>query len=316
MYGLMSMKWSIYQDRVTEKQSGQRLDQYLADAFPEVSRSKARKLIDIGGVHLDGRRIRSCSRQVESAQFVEVYVDHLPLEPYRVREEDVVYRDPYLIVLNKSAAVDTQPTHARFKGTLYEALSHYLKDPFRPHQRAELGMVQRLDRGTSGLIVFSIHKKAHKGLTEIFLEHQIEKRYLALVAAVPEPATGEIDSLLARSRKDNRVKSVSTGGKRAITRYRLVESYRQAALVDVVLLTGRSHQIRAHLAEKGCPLLGDSRYGGPAEVAAQPVRRPLLHAAQLAFKHPVTGEALEFRLPLPEDMTSLIDTLKFNTPNK
>ncbi len=308
------MKWSIFQGQVAEVHSDQRLDLYLAARFPEISRSKAKKLIDIGGVHVDGRRVRNCSKQVAAGQQIEVYVDHLPLEPYRISAVDVVYQDPYIIVLNKPAAIDTQPTHARYKGTLYEALSLYLKNPYRPQQNAELGMVQRLDRGTSGLIVFSTHKQAHKGLTEIFVEHRVKKRYLALVVSVPDPASGEIESLLARNRKENRVKSVAKGGKRAVTRYRLIESFHAAALLEVELLTGRSHQIRAHMSERGCPLLGDQKYGGPGEIFGQTVPRPLLHAAELAFKHPVTGELLEFSQPLPADMLTLLKVLKTQSP--
>ncbi len=304
------MKWLILKEKVQSGYCGQRLDQFLASVFSDLSRTKAKKLIDIGGVHLDGRRVRSCSKQVRKEQLVEVYLDHQSLDPFRLKKADIVFQDPYLIVINKPAAIDTQPTHARFKGTLYESLIHYLKDPFRPHQPVELGMVQRLDRGTSGLMVFSTHKKAHKGLTEIFVEHQAKKEYLALVAGKPMPTAGEIESMLARSRKDNRVKSVERGGKQAITRYRTLESYRNASLVAVELLTGRSHQIRAHLSENGCPLLGDDRYGGPTEILTRPLARPLLHAAQLEFVHPVTGNPLEFNLPVPEDMSSMIELLK------
>ena len=117
---------------------------------------------------------------------VEVYIDHLPLDPYRLTESDILYQDQYIIVINKPAMIDTQPTHARFKGTLFEALQWHLKDPFRPRQKADIGMVQRLDRGTSGIIVFSIHPRAHKEMTRVFLQHEIKKDYLAVVQGAPE----------------------------------------------------------------------------------------------------------------------------------
>lgn len=304
------MNWTIHRRTVTAESTAQRLDIFLSEKCADLSRTLAKKLIDLGGVHVNGRRVRSCSLQVKNNDQIEVYIDHLSTDPYRVAETDIVYRDQYLIVLNKPASVDTQPTHARYKGTLYEALQWHLKDPFRPHQKPAIGMVQRLDRGTSGLIVFSIHPRAHKKMTEIFVEHRIKKRYLALVSGVPELPQAEIRSFLARTRKANKVMSVSRGGKEAITRYQLVESLRDAALLDVDLLTGRSHQIRAHLSEQGHPLLGDHRYGGPRQIFGINIERHLLHAARLVFEHPVTAEKLDFTASLPTDMNNVLTTLK------
>ena len=304
------MKWIIHRLTVESSETGQRLDQYLASACADLSRSAAKKVIDLGGVHIDGRRCRGCSKLVKTGESVEVYLDSLPLDPYRLSAQEIVYQDSYLIVLNKPAAVDTQPTHARFKGTVYEALQHYLQDPFRPHQKPELGMVQRLDRGTSGLMVFSVHQKAHKKLTQLFVEHQVQKRYLALVAGVPLPPEGEIRSLLARSHKQNRVKSVEKGGKEAITRYHVAEFFVDTALLDIELLTGRSHQIRAHMSEQGWPLLGDTLYGGSAKYSDWPIRRPLLHAETLAFEHPVTGKLLQFSADVPIDFSQMLKLLR------
>lgn len=285
-----------------------RLDQCLSETISELSRSEARRIVDIGGVHLDGRRVRTCSLSVAAGARIELHTDAQPLEPFRLGAADILFRDPYLLVLNKPAGIETQPTPARYKGTLYEALLTLL-GPSPGRRKPELGMVQRLDRGTSGLMVFSIHQRAHRGLSKIFLEHQVEKRYLALVQRTPEPAEGEIRSLLARSRKQNRVVSVEKGGKLAITRYQTRATSDQAALVEVELLTGRSHQIRAHLAESGSPLLGDRLYGGTTACAGQELQRPLLHAFQLGFVHPVSGERLSFSLPLPADMQKLGDAL-------
>ncbi len=310
MGGFKFMKWTIFRLTVSAEKHGWRLDLFLADAHENLSRTLVKKVIDLGGVHLQGRRVRSCSQPVQNGDRIEVYLDHLPMDPYRIAEEDVIYRDSYLIVLNKPAFVDTQPTHARYKGTLYEALQWYLKDPFRPRQKPELGMIQRLDRGTSGLIVFSIHQKAHKKMTQIFLERRVEKRYLALVSGVPASSEGEIRSYLTRVRKVNRVMSVKKGGKEAITRYRVVESFNDCSLLEIDLLTGRSHQIRAHMSEQGCPLLGDQRYAGPKEFHGKVIARPLLHAARLVFQHPVTGQQLDFTTPVPVDMVAVYENLK------
>ncbi|RLB72531.1 MAG: RluA family pseudouridine synthase [Deltaproteobacteria bacterium] len=304
------MKWLIHRLQVTTDPHEQRLDQFLAHSSIELSRSAAKKIIDLGGVHINGRRVRSCSTSIRRGDSVEVYIDHLPLDPYRLIESDILFQDQYIIVINKPALIDTQPTHARFKGTLFEALRWHLKDPFRPQQQAEIGMVQRLDRGTSGLIVFSIHPRAHKEMTRIFLQHEVRKDYLALVHGVPDMNQGEIRSFLARSRRENRVKSVEKGGKEAITRFKIVENLINYSLLDVEILTGRSHQIRAHMAEQNCPLIGDERYGGSSLIAGMNISRPLLHAEKLAFHHPVLNKDMDFVAPVPEDMLHVLNMLR------
>jgi 23S rRNA pseudouridine1911/1915/1917 synthase len=280
---------------------GVRLDQYLCDEIPELSRTEARKIIDIGGVHLDGRRVRTCSSIVQQGMEIELHTDGLSLDIFRLSEKHILFRDKYLLVLNKPAGIDTQPTPARYKGTLYDALLVML-GPNPGQKKPELGMVQRLDRGTSGLMVFSTHQHAHRGLSKIFLEHQVDKRYLALVENAPNPASNEIRSMLARSRKYNRMVSVQHGGKDAITRYTTREANSSGALLEIELLTGRSHQIRAHLSEAGSPLLGDSLYGGSLKFGDEVLERPMLHANHLSFTHPVTAEKMSFDLPLPTDM--------------
>ncbi len=307
------MKWTIHRLQVTLEEVGLRLDQYLAKSSIELSRTQAKKIVDLGGVHINGRRVRSCSTSIHNGDSVEVYIDQLPLDPYRISEQDILFQDQYIIVLNKPALVDTQPTHARFKGTLFEALQWHLKDPFRLHKKAEIGMVQRLDRGTSGVIVFSIHPRSHKEMTRIFLEHEVKKGYLALVHGTPELEQGEMKSFLARSRKENRVKSVEKGGKEAITRFKLVERLADYSLLDVEILTGRSHQIRAHMAEQNCPLVGDQRYGGDLLVAGRKILRPFLHAEKISFQHPVLNQDLDFTVPVPEDMQNIINMLRKNT---
>lgn len=304
------MKWTIHRLQVPYEQGGLRLDHYLADSAAELSRTQAKKIIDLGGTHINGRRVRSCSTPVCAGDVVEVYIDQLPLDPYRITEQDILFQDQFIIVLNKPALVDTQPTHARFKGTLFEALQWYLKDSFHPQRKADIGMVQRLDRGTSGIIVFSIHPRAHKEMTRIFLEHEIKKNYLALVYGAPASKQGEIRSFLARSRNDNRVKSVTKGGKEAITQYQIVEQLTDYSLLNVEILTGRSHQIRAHMAEQNCPLAGDLRYGGGSSIAGIEISRPLLHAEKIAFRHPVLNQDMAFTVPVPADMQNILNRLR------
>lgn len=303
------MKSTHFNLTVAPADAGLRLDQFVAAHCSDISRTLARRLIDLGGVHAGGRRISQCSRTAVCGETVELFIDGLPLNLYKLTPTDILYQDKYLLAVNKPAGIETQPTPARFKGTLYAALLEYLRDPQRPQQKAELGMVQRLDRDTSGVILFSIHPRAHAALTRAFSERTADKRYLALVAGVPVAEQGEIRSLLARGR-DNRVRSVPKGGKEAVTRYRVLQAWTDAALVEVELLTGRSHQIRAHLSEAGHPLVGDVRYGGCAEFCGAPVLRQMLHSAALILQHPVGGQPLRIEAPLPDDFTACLRRLQ------
>jgi len=289
--------------------SGQRIDQYIPSVDDSFSRSKVRKIIDLGGVHVGGRRLRKCSHPVREGERIEVYVDGRSLEIFTLSPEHILFQDSYIAVVNKPPGVETQPTPARYKGTLYEALLRHLADPFRPQDVPEMGMVQRLDRDTSGILVFSTHAKAHKNLTLSFSSHQIEKRYLALVSGHPDKEQGEIHSLLARRRSDNLMKSVERGGKEALTRYRVLRTFAECALLEVEIPTGRSHQIRVHMKEAGHPLLGDTRYGGPDHVGSLHVPRQMLHAWKIVFAHPVHGKIQEWEAPVPFDMDGLFKNL-------
>jgi len=264
-----------------------------------------KRLIDLGGAHVDGRRVRRCSLPVAAGQLIELHVDGLPLEPFRLDPARIIYRDQYLLALDKPAGIATQPTPARYQGTVYAALQQFLGET----GQVSLGMVQRLDRDTSGVMVFSTHPRAHKGLTAAFSEHRVTKRYLALSAGLPAGDEGEIRSQLARRRATNRMVSVERGGKLALTRYRLIATYDGVSLVEVEIPTGRSHQIRVHFAEAGHPLLGDAAYGGPVLVKGLAIARQMLHASELSLDHPVSGTRLELRAPLPEDFRNVMQYL-------
>lgn len=282
-----------------------RLDLFLTGVLEDAGRGLVKRLIDLGGVHVDGRRVRRCSLPVAAGQRVELFVDGLPLEPFQLDPAMILYRDRYLLALDKPAGVATQPTPARYQGTVYAALQQFLSGT----GQVSLGMVQRLDRDTSGVMVFSIHPQAHKGLTAAFAEHRVNKRYLALVSGHLPCAEGEFRSELARRRSTNRMVSVEHGGKSAITRYRVLAAADDASLVEVEIPTGRSHQIRVHFAEAGHPLLGDPAYGGPVFLRGMTIPRQMLHARELLLDHPVTGVPLELKSPLPADFTAVLHHL-------
>lgn len=302
--------WNIV---IPVEDAGLRLDQSLPRQCSGLSRTLARKIIDIGGVHISGRRVRSCSRTVKCGETISVYFDGLPLELYSISKADILYRDEDIIVLNKPAGVETQPTPARYQGTLYSALSLFLTDPFRPQLSPSIGMIQRLDRETSGVILFSISPKAHKPLTNAITSRLFHKKYLALVSGSVPPGEHTITSLLARSHRDNCVRSVVKGGDEATTHYRLISSTPELSLVEVTPVTGRMHQIRVHLAESGFPLLGDKRYGGPLQLGEISILRHMLHASSLNFQHPTRQEDIIISAPLPIDFQSLIDRCKLTT---
>ncbi len=289
---------------------GMRLDHYVPAQVAELSRTFLRKIVDLGGVHVGGRRVRKCSTPVRKGELVEIHLDGLPLEIFSLASEQILFQDPFLLAVVKPAGVETQPTPARYKGTLYEALLRHLHNPFRPLDQPELGMVQRLDRETSGVMIFSIHGKAHRPLTKAFTDRSVDKTYLALVQGRPGADSGEIRSHIGRSRHGNKMLSVQRGGKEAITRYRLLEAFAETSLIELELLTGRSHQIRVHCSEQGFPLLGDSLYGGPSRWQQREIPRQMLHAAHLALVHPVSGAPLELRAPLAEDMATLLNCLR------
>lgn len=304
------MERGVYRFTPGEADAGQRLDQYLPGVCAPLSRTLARKLIDFGAAHVNGKRIRTCSLAVHAGDKIELYYDGLPLEPFNLSAATIIFQDHHILVLDKPAGIDCQPTPSRFKGTVYAALLEWLANPRQPRQKPPIGMVQRLDRDTSGVLIFSIHPHAHQGLTRQFTQRTVHKTYLALVAGrMPEP-TGEFRSLLAKNRATNLMKSVEKGGQEAITRYRTLTVTDDASLVEIDLLTGRSHQIRVHFSEAGHPLLGDTRYGGAASWREHPVDRQMLHAAQLSLQHPVTGASLEFEAPLPADMSTLVHLLQ------
>lgn len=299
----------VYRFQAGDIAAQERLDQLIAEHCSDISRTLSKKLLDIGAVHVNGRRVRKCSTPLNKNDRVEIYTDGLPLDPYRISASDVIYQDDYLIAINKPPQIETQPTPARYKGTLYEALLLWLKNPYRPLDVPSLGMVQRLDRETSGVMVFSVHPKSHKPVTEAFTQRSVVKTYLALVTGHLPEDQGEFCSSLARNRATNKMKSVAKGGKEAITRYRQVQRFERCTLVEVQIPTGRMHQIRVHFSEAGWPLVGDSRYGSAASLAAVCAPRTMLHSATLECPHPIHGNLMTLHAPLAADFQHLVAAL-------
>jgi 23S rRNA pseudouridine1911/1915/1917 synthase len=311
-----------------------RLDKALADAFPDVSRSRFKALVEAGAVAVDGGVVTDASRRVVAG--ARLALDMPPAEPAEPAGEDipltVVYEDEHLIVIDKPAGLVVHPAAGNWTGTLVNALIHHCGASLsgiggvrRP------GIVHRLDKDTTGLMVVAKTDEAHAGLAAQFADHgrtgPLERGYLALVWGSPEPFRGTIDAPLGRSSSDRTKIAIvrGGGGREAITHYEVVERFpaesgraATASLIECHLETGRTHQIRVHMAAAGHPLIGDGTYGPhfltkanklPDDVAAavRAFPRQALHAFLIAFEHPVTGETLRFESDLPQDVSGLID---------
>jgi 23S rRNA pseudouridine1911/1915/1917 synthase len=303
--------------------AGDRLDRVLADAFTDLSRARLQALIADGRLSLDGETIRDGKHKARPGLYqlsVPAPVSATP-EPQDLPLE-VLYEDEHLIVVNKPAGMAAHPAPGTPDGTLVNALLFHCGDTLsgiggvlRP------GIVHRLDKDTSGVLVAAKTDIAHRALSELFSRHDIDRAYNAVVRGAPRYVKGTVTTRIGRSHHDRKKMAVLRGGGReAITHYEVDEAFGDtkplAALLTCRLETGRTHQIRVHMAHLGCPCLGDPVYGsGAPHRDVQAILKDLnferqaLHAAMLGFVHPVTGKKLRFRAPLPDDMTALVRAL-------
>ncbi len=321
---------------VTANEAGWRLDRCLAALLPGLSRSRLQALVCAGAVTSGGRKIGDPGARVKPGDALVVEVP--PAAPAEPRGEDIalsiVYEDKALIVVDKPAGLVVHPAAGHYSGTLVNALIAHCGDSLsgiggvrRP------GIVHRLDKDTSGLLVVAKTDAAHHGLAEQFAAHgadgRLWRRYTALTWGAPVPRAGRIEADLARSTANRtKIAVVKAGtGRHAATRYEVERAFavgtRAAAVAQVALMleTGRTHQIRVHMAHVGHPLLGDAVYGAShktsealleadARAALAALGRQALHAAELGFEHPLSGKPMRFAAPLPADMQRLIDTLE------
>jgi 23S rRNA pseudouridine1911/1915/1917 synthase len=289
--------------RVPDAAAGERLDRYLAGLDAIGSRALAERLLVSGNVRVDGS-VRAKSHRLAGGEEVE-------FEPPERAETSLVaeamplriaYEDEHLLVVDKPAGLVVHPAPGHATGTLVHGLLEHDAaggDEDRP------GIVHRLDRDTSGLMVVARSEEAHKRLQSLVRKHELERHYLALVVGRPRSRTGRIEAPIGRDRRDPMRHSLDTETPRdAVTHFEVVELLPGHALLDVRLETGRTHQIRVHLAAIGLPVAGDPVYGRPRELGLE---RQFLHAARLAFEHPFTGERIDVDSPLPPDLRSALE---------
>lgn len=305
---------------VTEKDAGQRLDKFLSVDMPDFSRAMIQKLVHCGNVSLDDNIISENDFKVRIGDSFVVVLPE-PAEPEPQPEDialDVVFEDDDLIVVNKPAGMTVHPAPGAWSGTLVNALLFHCKGNLsgiggvkRP------GIVHRIDKDTSGLLVVAKNDLAHKGLSEQFVKHSIERTYYAVVYGMPNPKSGIIEGNIARSRFDRKKMAlVKEGGKTAVTHYDTMSSYKGIiSLVRCKLETGRTHQIRVHLSSIGCNLVGDKVYEKSGKTAIKcdlemknfinNFPRQALHAATLGFEHPRNKTWMQFESEIPSDMNEI-----------
>jgi 23S rRNA pseudouridine1911/1915/1917 synthase len=299
-----------------------RLDKALADVS-ELSRERIKGLIAEGKVEVAGQVATSASAKVQANSS---YFIHLPppSDPQALPQDipiEVIYEDEHLIVVDKPAGMVVHPAAGNPDGTLVNALLHHCQKSGGSQLSgiggvARPGIVHRIDKDTSGLLVVAKSDVAHEGLAKQFADHSLERAYLAVCGGHPSPPSGTVNARLGRSDRDRKKMAIlpddSSRGKHAITHYRTLERLDHCSLIECRLETGRTHQVRVHLASIGHALIGDPVYGR-TPAALRPVikalgfERQALHAARLGFIHPVTGNALSFASELPGDMRELID---------
>ena len=302
---------NILKMTVSGEQAGQRLDRVIPGEFDQLSRSYFQKLLEQGSVTLNGSVCTEKKRAAAEGDRIRIV---LP-EPQKTDVEpqdiplDIVYEDSCLLVVNKPAGMVVHPAPGSPDRTLVNALMHHCGDDLSSINGVlRPGIVHRIDKDTSGLLVVAKNDQAHEKLSAQLAEHSITRRYLALVLDNIKQDEGTIDLPIGRDHGNRLRNAVVSGGRRAVTHYRVLERFGRYTFIEARLETGRTHQIRVHMSYMRHPLLGDTLYGPPKNRAG--AGRQMLHAGVLGFVHPLTGEYMEFEAPLPEDFTEVLERLR------
>jgi 23S rRNA pseudouridine1911/1915/1917 synthase len=297
------------QHEVTAELEGKRLDAALTALESDLSRAQVRRLIESGDIRISGERVKPAHR-LRPGERIEGLVPEpvaSDVEPEAIPLQ-IVYEDEDVIVVDKPAGLVVHPAAGVASGTLVNALLHHCDRLSGVGGVRRPGIVHRLDKGTSGLLVVAKNDLAHRGLARQFKEHTTEREYLALVRGRPGAQRGSVDAPIGRHPSDRKRFSTRTrSGRTAVTHWAVERRLRDLTLLRVRLETGRTHQIRVHLASIGLPVVGDPLYGGGKKVARElGLERQALHATLLGFEHPRSGERLRFSSRLPEDLTGVI----------
>lgn len=295
--------------------AGERLDSALSAALG-ISRSRVQEMMERGLIEVDGGRAGK-SYRLSGPETVTILP--FPEREYRVEAEDIpvriIFQDSDIAVVSKQPGLVVHPAAGHADGTLVNALLHALPDLGRVGDEIRPGIVHRLDRDTSGLMVVAKHETAFARLQEMVRQREIKRRYLALVHGTPPSVSGTIDAPVGRDPRDRKKMAVTAGGRTAVTHFDVLQVLTAFSLVEVELVTGRTHQIRVHFSHLGHPVAGDRAYGVHGSKGAVPgLERQFLHAWRLEFGHPLTAEPLSFKDPLPPDLSTVLAALGGTQP--
>jgi len=295
--------------------SPKRLDKFLVDHLPEYSRSRLQALIRAGRVMVDGQPAYKAGQVLDGEALVQVQIP--APAPSELQPEaiplDIVFENADLMVVNKPAGLVVHPAPGHFTGTLVHALLYHCRDLSGIGGRERPGIVHRLDKGTSGLLLVAKTDQAHRELSAQFAAHSIVRAYRAVVLGRMKKREWRVELAIGRDRWERKkISPRTTRPRAAVTLVRVAERFKEATLVEAAPKTGRTHQIRVHLASVGYPVLGDRVYGGrrAGSIGEFRIERPMLHAIRLGFIHPVSGKPMEWEAPLPEDMETLLGMLR------
>jgi len=294
---------------VSPNESGERIDSALTKKNEfSLSRSQIQRLIDEGFIEVN-KEIPKASYRLKAEDRVRIIIP--PPKPLLIQPEklplEIVYEDNDLVVVNKARGMVTHPAAGNYAGTLVNALLYHCKDLSGIGGVLRPGIVHRLDKGTSGLMVITKNDFTHHALAKQFKERLVNKKYVALVHGLINEEEGVVETKLGRHPVQRKKMAVVAKGKEAITKYQILERFKDYTLVELTIKTGRTHQIRVHMTHLGHPLAGDPTYGHRKEEFK--IAGPLLHSRQLGFTHPRTGKYLEFNQEMPEDMREIIRKL-------
>jgi 23S rRNA pseudouridine1911/1915/1917 synthase len=311
----------IREATVDQNRHGLRLDRALGELFSDYSRNFLANLVTDGRVRVDGTPAAKPSQRVETGQRLEIEVPEAA--PAGIESQDlpltVLYEDPDVAVIDKPAGLVVHPAAGHADGTLVNALLFHVKDLSGVGGEIRPGIVHRLDKDTSGVMVIAKHDLAHRRLTEAWNTDRVRKEYLALVYGTPSSERGTIEAPIGRDPRDRKRMGVVAGGRAAITEYEVAERLRHVSLVRCRLRTGRTHQIRVHMKHIGHPIVGDPVYSGPQwrgipdkkiQKLLSSLERQMLHAAKITFAHPSTATPMTFEAPLPADFASVVVALR------
>lgn len=294
---------------VDEKDQGIRIDKYLSEVFNDKSRSFIQGLIEKKNIKVNNK-IPKSNYKVKSSDEIEVMIDEpelLNVDPEDI-PIDILYEDEDVVVVNKQQGMVVHPAPGNYNGTLVNALLFHCTDLSSINGVVRPGIVHRIDKDTSGVLVVAKNDESHNKLSEQLKDHSMKREYYALVEGRIKNDKGTIDKPLARNKKDRLKIGIVEGGKRAVTHYEVIERYNGYTLIKCILETGRTHQIRVHMASIGFPLVGDPLYGFKKQKFK--LKGQMLHAKTLGFIHPSKNEYIEFTTELPEYFQVILDKLR------